>query len=915
MADGSVTIDVTLSKEQLEKALGSLKNDLNSLGSSTKGFGDKIASGLETIGTAAEKAGAKLTLGLTTPIAALLTTGVKYNAQLESYETALKTLTGSADEARKIMNQIQKDAASTPFDVAGLTQANQLLVSTGLSAKESREVILALGDAVSATGGGNAELSRMAVNLQQIKNTGKATALDIKQFAYAGIDIYGLLADYTGKTKQEVTEMEVTWDLLNGALIKASKQGGKYFGAMQEQSKTTKGAVSNLKDSFSRFTGSLSKSLVPTINEIIKDMTKWLDKFDKLSPSTKKSITTILLLTAAIGPMLTAFGKITKVTSSVINGVSTFTKAISLAKNGIGDATGSAANLAKGFQGIISPAGAATLGVAAFATAVMLVKSHVDKEYQGLTKLNEELKNNNEARKSAIQGIEEQRNASLGEINYVENLRKELSLLVDENGKVNDGYELRAKFILGELNNALGTEYSMTGDVINNYKELGNTIDDLIQKKKAQIILEANEAAFKEAIQQKDSAYKDYIKTQEALEKATERYNQLQEESKKGFVGSKQSLVENSLEMNKLSKEISDLSSNLSNEKETLEKYSTEIEKYQKNSELMLKGGTENYKKIEESVSTTQNNITKLANAGLNERLQAQIKANEQSKKEYALEAQYNEDAKNSIYATNVKKGQENLSLLTDELISRTSTVKTLGEDEKNAWKTLANNSYDEYDKALSKMPQSMKNKIVAMTGVASSDTTVQQATKGLAEDANSGFNNNVNGSKWGSDLVSLIAGGMTSSRSKNKISWASSLVAGWISSFLHFSVPEEGPLSDMDKSMPDMIDLMVKGLDLSKHKLTNKMQLLSQDLKDSMDLTNKNFKLFDSDLLLKRLESAVTSETQRLSTSISTTANVGRVLSANIQLNQGNIIMDGEKVGQVITPVVTRTLRGAGAY
>lgn len=53
-------------------------------------------------------------------------------------------------------------------------------------------------------GGGSDELGRMAQNLQQIKNAGKATAADIKQFAYAGIDVYGILADYTGKSTAEV---------------------------------------------------------------------------------------------------------------------------------------------------------------------------------------------------------------------------------------------------------------------------------------------------------------------------------------------------------------------------------------------------------------------------------------------------------------------------------------------------------------------------------------------------------------------------------------------------------------------------------------------------------------------------------------------------------------------------------------
>lgn len=81
---------------------------------------------------------------------------------------------GSASAAENALEQIKQDAARTPFDTAGLVKANELLISTGVDADSSRKVILALGDAVSATGGGNEELSRMAQNLQQIKNAGKA---------------------------------------------------------------------------------------------------------------------------------------------------------------------------------------------------------------------------------------------------------------------------------------------------------------------------------------------------------------------------------------------------------------------------------------------------------------------------------------------------------------------------------------------------------------------------------------------------------------------------------------------------------------------------------------------------------------------------------------------------------------------
>lgn len=195
--------------------------------------------------------------------------GISYNAQIEKYTTGFTNMLGSAQAAQEAMQAIQEDAARTPFDVASLTQANQLLISAGENAAYSRKVINALGDAVSATGGGNAELSRMAANLQQIANVGKAATIDIKQFAYAGINIYQILADYTGKSVQEVQKMTISYDLLSQALIAASEEGGRYYNAMDTQSQTMNGRISTLKDNVSQLAGLMTGDLSSVIGVVI----------------------------------------------------------------------------------------------------------------------------------------------------------------------------------------------------------------------------------------------------------------------------------------------------------------------------------------------------------------------------------------------------------------------------------------------------------------------------------------------------------------------------------------------------------------------------------------------------------------------------------------------------------------------
>lgn len=252
-------------------ALKSANNGMDSFGKSASSTGSGLtaaltksqllASAISTLSTAA-LSGAKQFVSM----------GIEYNAQIESYRVGLTNMLGDAQAANEAMAAIQEDAARTPFSVDSLTQANQLLISAGENASYSRKVIMALGDAVSATGGGNAELSRMAANLQQIANVGKASAIDIKQFAYAGINVYQVLADYTGKTVQEVQNMTISYDLLSNALIAASEEGGRYYNAMDTQSQTMNGRVSTLKDNVSQLAGLMTGDLSSGIGVVISNL-------------------------------------------------------------------------------------------------------------------------------------------------------------------------------------------------------------------------------------------------------------------------------------------------------------------------------------------------------------------------------------------------------------------------------------------------------------------------------------------------------------------------------------------------------------------------------------------------------------------------------------------------------------------
>lgn len=83
----------------------------------------------------------------------------------------------------------------------------------------------------------------------------------------------------------------------------------------------------------------------------------------------------------------------------------------------------------------------------------------------------------------------------------------------------------------------------------------------------------------------------------------------------------------------------------------------------------------------------------------------------------------------------------------------------------------------------------------------------------------------------WGTDIIDGIVKGIKSCIGKVKD--AVSNVAETIKSFLHFSVPDEGPLTDYESWMPDFMSGLADGIEKSRGMVTKEMEKLT----DTMNL------------------------------------------------------------------------------
>lgn len=202
---------------------------------------------------------------------------------------------------------------------------------------------------------------------------------------------------------------------------------------------------------------------------------------------------------------------------SVINAVRLAQEALNTAMtlSPVGVAVGAIAGLTVGL-------GAYMVATQNAAEAEYGLSEAQEKTIEKAQQLNDQYNKTNDARNESMAGIE-------AEYGHLTELKDELDTLIDTNGQVKQGYEDRANFIVGKLSSALGMEKDQIWEIIDANGSLGDSIDQIIEKKKAEAILNANQDAYTEAIKKQGEALQNYQDCLETVNAAQEKYSKAQE--------------------------------------------------------------------------------------------------------------------------------------------------------------------------------------------------------------------------------------------------------------------------------------------------------------------------------------------------------------------------------------------------
>ena len=259
------------------------------------------------------------------------------------------------------------------------------------------------------------------------------------------------------------------------------------------------GQLTILKSGVQELAISFGELMMPAIRDITGGVQKLIDWLNNLDDDTKQTIVTVVEIVAAIGPLLIIIGKLTQALSLL------FAHPIIAIIGGI----------AAAIVGIVIAIKNAKSATDEY-TASVKAETNALKEKAGKIRENAEAYlEQSKAQKEGNKSLESQ-------TGQIEALWERLQKITDENGNIKKGYEDQATVITTQLNEALGTTLLVVGDQIKGYQQVAAEIDNIIQKKRTEALLDANKDAYQQALQNETQLLNDMAEAQAMVNKEEE---------------------------------------------------------------------------------------------------------------------------------------------------------------------------------------------------------------------------------------------------------------------------------------------------------------------------------------------------------------------------------------------------------
>lgn len=427
------------------------------------------------------------------------------NAEMEQYITNFKVMLGSAEKAEKLIKDITKMAAVTPFELPDLTKTASLLMGYGVGKDDIIQTMTELGD-LSA---GNADkLNRISLAYGQMLAKGKVTGEELRQMTEAGVPLLNALAESLNVSTAELQKMiskgQVGIPELDKAISDLTSNGGKFGGMMAEQAQTMNGMLSTLRDNMSQFGRDVGADAFATVKDGLAEILSMVKEANENGELKELAND----FGSAIGTIANAFVGAIKVGWEfrdvlIVGGSAVAAYNVALKGLAIIDTVKKALNGATVAQYALNTAQSLNpIGVyaALLVGLVAAIGSFVDWQTKGtqvVADYNEAMREANEQANERIVTTETEIEEIKSKAEIYETLRENTSRTAEQ--------EAQLKEISSELQNLMPNGINLINLETGAYSDLSVILDEVIAKKREEASIESGKIRLEEAYSNRDT--------------------------------------------------------------------------------------------------------------------------------------------------------------------------------------------------------------------------------------------------------------------------------------------------------------------------------------------------------------------------------------------------------------------------
>lgn len=230
-----------VSTEALQQETKAAEDKIHDLGNATKSETEKMDASLKKI---AAGIGAYFSIQQLTQFESKV---ISIRSEMESLQTSFKTLAGE-QVGGELFEQIKEYELRTPMIMQDLASGAQTMLAFNIPAQDVMQHLKAIGD---ISMGDSEKFKSLTLAFSQMSATGKLMGQDLLQMINAGFNPLQVISEQTGKSigqlKEEMEKGAISTKMVQDAFHAAASEGGQFNGMLEAQSKTLKGAISNLE--------------------------------------------------------------------------------------------------------------------------------------------------------------------------------------------------------------------------------------------------------------------------------------------------------------------------------------------------------------------------------------------------------------------------------------------------------------------------------------------------------------------------------------------------------------------------------------------------------------------------------------------------------------------------------------------